>query len=36
MIKKTIMVMFLIYIIYSEKADKYYVGYSNDPHRRVI
>ena len=28
--------MFFIYIIHSEKADKFYVGYSKDPHRRLI
>ena len=28
--------MFYIYIIYSPSADKYYVGYSNDPARRLI
>jgi putative endonuclease len=28
--------MFYIYIIYSPTSDKYYVGYSNDPHRRLI
>jgi len=28
--------MFYIYIIYSPSADKYYVGYSNDPIRRLI
>ena len=27
--------MFYIYIIYSDAWDKYYVGYSNDPHRRL-
>jgi putative endonuclease len=27
--------MFYIYIIYSPSSDKYYVGYSNDPHRRL-
>ena len=28
--------MFYIYIIYSPAADKYYVGYSSDPQRRLI
>jgi putative endonuclease len=28
--------MFYIYIIYSESADKYYIGHSNDPERRLI
>ena len=28
--------MFYIYIIYSSSSDKYYVGYSNDPQRRLI
>ena len=27
--------MFYIYIIYSSAADKYYVGYSTDPHKRL-
>ena len=27
--------MFYIYIIYSESADKYYVGHTNDPDRRL-
>ena len=27
--------MFYIYILYSPKADKFYIGYSNDPFRRV-
>lgn len=27
--------MFYIYIIYSESSDKFYVGYSNDPFRRL-
>jgi len=28
--------MFYIYILYSLKAEKYYVGYTNDPKRRLI
>ncbi len=28
--------MFYIYIIYSPSSDLYYVGYSNDPKRRLI
>ena len=28
--------MFFIYIIYSEPSDLYYVGYSDDPKRRLI
>jgi putative endonuclease len=28
--------MFYIYINYSESADKYYIGHSNDPERRLI
>ena len=28
--------MFYIYIIYSESADKYYIGYTNDPDRRLV
>jgi putative endonuclease len=28
--------MFYIYIIYSETADKYYTGYSEDPWSRII
>ena len=28
--------MFYIYIIYSEKADRYYIGHTNDPERRLI
>ena len=28
--------LFYIYIIYSEKADKYYVGHTNDPDRRLF
>jgi putative endonuclease len=27
--------MFYIYILYSESADKYYVGHSDDPTRRL-
>ncbi|MEP6845511.1 MAG: GIY-YIG nuclease family protein [Panacibacter sp.] len=27
--------MYYIYIIYSASADKYYLGYSNDPQRRL-
>lgn len=27
--------MFYIYIIYSKSSDKYYIGYSNDPFRRL-
>ncbi|VAW29690.1 hypothetical protein MNBD_BACTEROID07-1829 [hydrothermal vent metagenome] len=27
--------MFFIYILYSDHADKYYVGYSNNPERRL-
>ena len=28
--------MFYIYFLYSEKHDKYYVGYSDDPERRLL
>jgi putative endonuclease len=28
--------MYYIYIIYSEPADIFYVGYTNDPQRRLI
>ena len=28
--------MYYIYIIYSESSDLYYVGYTNDPKRRLI
>jgi len=28
--------MFYIYIIYSEGADRYYVGHTNDPERRLF
>ena len=27
--------MFYIYIIYSESADKYYIGHTNEPNRRL-
>ena len=27
--------MFYIYVIYSASADRFYVGHSNDPHRRL-
>jgi predicted GIY-YIG superfamily endonuclease len=27
--------MFYIYIIYSESADKYYIGHTNEPVRRL-
>jgi len=27
--------IYYIYILYSSIADKYYVGYSDDPHRRL-
>ncbi len=27
--------MYYIYIIYSLSADRYYIGYSNDPNRRL-
>jgi putative endonuclease len=27
--------MFYIYIIYSQSADRYYIGHTNDPSRRV-
>ena len=27
--------MYYIYILYSESSDKYYVGYSSDPFRRL-
>ncbi len=30
------MFMFYIYIIYSATSDKYYVGYSIDPERRLV
>ncbi|MDZ7776225.1 MAG: GIY-YIG nuclease family protein [Bacteroidales bacterium] len=28
--------MYYIYFLYSENHDKYYVGYSDDPDRRVL
>jgi putative endonuclease len=28
--------MFYIYILYSESADRYYIGYTNNPDRRLI
>ena len=28
--------MYYIYIIYSQSSDLYYIGYSADPHKRVI
>jgi putative endonuclease len=28
--------MFYVYIIYSECADRYYIGHTNDPERRLI
>ena len=28
--------MYYLYILYSESSDKYYVGYSSAPHRRLI
>lgn len=28
--------MYYLYILYSIKSDKYYIGYSNDPERRLI
>jgi putative endonuclease len=27
--------MFILYILYSEKLDRYYVGYTNDLERRI-
>ena len=27
--------MFYVYILYSESADKYYIGHTNDPERRL-
>ena len=27
--------MFNVYILYSKTLDKYYVGYTNDPERRI-
>ena len=28
--------MYFIYIIYSDSANLYYIGYTNDPNRRLI
>jgi len=28
--------MFYIYILYSESADRFYIGHTNDPARRLI
>ena len=28
--------MFYIYILYSESADKYYIGHTSDPMRRLV
>ena len=28
--------MYYIYILYSERSDLYYIGYSHDPERRLI
>ena len=28
--------MYYIYILHSKSADKFYIGYSDDPHRRLI
>jgi putative endonuclease len=28
--------MYFIYILYSQSSDKYYVGYSSDPQRRLL
>jgi putative endonuclease len=28
--------MFYVYIIYSERADRYYIGHTNDPVRRLV
>jgi putative endonuclease len=28
--------MFYIYILYSPSSDKYYLGFSNDPNRRLV
>jgi putative endonuclease len=28
--------MFYIYILYSAKSDRYYVGHTNDVHRRLV
>ena len=27
--------MYYVYILYSEKCDRYYIGYSEDPERRL-
>ena len=34
--KFRVLFMYFIYILYSESSDQYYLGYSNDPHRRLI
>ena len=28
--------MYFVYILYSTKSDKYYIGYTDDPERRLI
>ena len=28
--------MFYIYVLYSEKSDRYYVGHTNDVNRRLV
>ena len=28
--------MFYVYILYSEKSDRYYIGHTNDPERRLF
>jgi putative endonuclease len=28
--------MFYVYIIYSESSDRYYIGHTNDPERRLF
>jgi putative endonuclease len=28
--------MYYVYILHSEQADRYYIGHSNDPERRLI
>jgi hypothetical protein len=28
--------MFYVYILYSESADRYYIGHTNDPERRLV
>ena len=28
--------MYFVYILYSNSADKYYIGYTNDYHQRVL